>query len=214
MANPDVVWKGNPVLESLLVPIGSLTPDPANARLHPARNLEAIRGSLARFGQQKPVVIDDSGIVHAGNGTLAAAKALGWTHLAAVRSDLSGVELTMYGIADNRTSDMAEWDERVLAAVLDGLREEDDWEPEAVGFTEEEIAELSRRVNTDPIADFGEEPADDDARMPNNVILLFGYYRFLVARDDYLRWNEEVTGAVGLAVADIEREIRRRLGLP
>ena len=38
------------------VPIDSLHLDPANVRSHGPRNLEAIQASLARFGQQKPIV--------------------------------------------------------------------------------------------------------------------------------------------------------------
>ncbi len=39
-------------------PIDSVSPDPANARKHGQRNLDAIVGSLRRFGQQKPIVVD------------------------------------------------------------------------------------------------------------------------------------------------------------
>ena len=60
------------------VPLDSIHPDPANVRLHDERNLESIRGSLARFDQQKPVVVDHAGVIRAGNGTYLAAKALGW----------------------------------------------------------------------------------------------------------------------------------------
>jgi len=54
-------------VESL--PITTLHLDPANARLHSPRNLEAIKSSLHRFGQQKPIVIDARNIVRAGNGS-------------------------------------------------------------------------------------------------------------------------------------------------
>jgi ParB-like chromosome segregation protein Spo0J len=118
------------------VPIDSVSPDPANARKHPDRNLEAIKGSLRRFGQQKPIVVDSKGVVRAGNGTLAGAKALGWTEIAIVRSDLPLSELTAYAIADNRTAELAEWDEDILAGVLS------DPDLGDVGFDESEIAKL------------------------------------------------------------------------
>ena len=35
------------------VPIDAISPDPSNARRHPQRNLEQIKASLRRFGQQK-----------------------------------------------------------------------------------------------------------------------------------------------------------------
>jgi ParB-like chromosome segregation protein Spo0J len=37
--------------------LDDLVPDPANARTHDVRNLDAIRGSLARFGQVEPIVV-------------------------------------------------------------------------------------------------------------------------------------------------------------
>ena len=76
------------------VKIADIQPDPANVRKHSARNITAIKASLARFGQQKPIVIDGDGIVRAGNGTLAAAKELGWTEIKAIRTTLTGSEAT------------------------------------------------------------------------------------------------------------------------
>jgi len=58
-----------------------LSLDPANVRKHDRRNLDAIKASLRKFGQQKPIVVDTKGIVLAGNGTLTAAKELGWSEI-------------------------------------------------------------------------------------------------------------------------------------
>ena len=65
------------IMQTELVDINSVSLDPSNARVHPEKNLEAIKSSLRRFGQQRPIVIDQNNIVRAGNGTLAAALALG-----------------------------------------------------------------------------------------------------------------------------------------
>ena len=54
------------------VPVDSLHNDPANVRKHGEQNLAAIKASLARFGQQKPIVVNADGGVIAGNGTLMA----------------------------------------------------------------------------------------------------------------------------------------------
>ena len=91
----------------------TLSLDPANVRKHSAKNLDAIKASLRRFGQQKPIVVDAKGIVLAGNGTLTAAKALGWKEIQIVRTDLAGVQATAFGIADNRSAELAEWDEKL-----------------------------------------------------------------------------------------------------
>ena len=121
------------------VKIDSLTFDPANVRKHDEKNLAAIKASLNRFGQQKPIVVDANGVVRAGNGTLAAAKALGWKEIRIVRSSLAGSEATAYAIADNRSAELAEWDDEALAQTLAALQIEDDALAEATGYTKTDI---------------------------------------------------------------------------
>ena len=101
------------------IPIEQLVLDPANVRQHPEKNIAAIKASLVRFGQQKPIIVDEKNVVRAGNGTLQAARDLGWKTLRCVRSELKGAELTAYAISDNRTAEMAEWDAAVLDIVTD-----------------------------------------------------------------------------------------------
>ena len=129
-------------MQSELVPIASLSLDPANVRRHPEKNIQSIIASLKRFGQQKPIVVDANGIVRAGNGTLMAAKQLGYTEIAIVRSPLKGSEATAYAIADNRTAELAEWDEGSLAEQLAALQIEDEELALATGFDEADIDAL------------------------------------------------------------------------
>lgn len=115
------------------VEISSLVSDPSNARKHSEKNLEAIKGSLQKFGQQKNIVVRNN-VVIAGNGTLEAAKALGWTHVTVKRADdMSATEATAYALADNRTAELAEWDFDVLGSTLHSLREED-FDLTGIGF--------------------------------------------------------------------------------
>ncbi|MDD5658064.1 MAG: ParB/Srx family N-terminal domain-containing protein [Elusimicrobia bacterium] len=112
-------------LRPLALPIGGLKPDPGNPRTHDDRNIEAIAASLRTFGQVKPLVVDaGTGEVVAGNGTLAAAKRLGWTHLAAVRIKMDPAGRRGLSVADNRTAELAGWDEEILAAAAEAIREE------------------------------------------------------------------------------------------
>ena len=136
----------------LILPIDQLHADPANARRHPQRNIDALMASLIRFGQQKPLVIDSKNIVRAGNGTLAAAKALGWKELNCVRSELPVGELSAYAVADNRTAELAEWDPDALGAVLDGM---DDAGLKSLAF--DDPIELSALLGDEP------EPTAADA---------------------------------------------------
>ena len=124
------------------VAIESVQFDPANVRKHGEKNLGAIKSSLLRFGQQKPIVVDAKGIVRAGNGTLAALKALGWKEVRIVRSTLEGSEATAYAIADNRTAELAEWDDDALSQTLAALQIEDEDLALATGFDAKEIDAL------------------------------------------------------------------------
>jgi ParB-like chromosome segregation protein Spo0J len=125
------------------VPISTLSLDPANVRRHPERNMDAIMGSLKRFGQQKPIVVDAKGVVIAGNGTLAAAKQLGWKEIAVVRSDLIGSDATAFAIADNRAAELAEWDDDALAKTLAALQIEDEALAKATGFDDADIERIA-----------------------------------------------------------------------
>lgn len=140
-------FAGNQALVPLLTPICDLRPDPRNARVHGDRNLAAIGASLRRFGQQKPIVVDVGGVVRAGNGLFAAAKSLGWTHIAAIRTDLVGHELTAYALADNQTATLADWNHETLAALIAELQQEDAGLLDAVGFGDDLAALLGTDDN-------------------------------------------------------------------
>ena len=152
------------------VTVASLLFDPANVRKHGERNLDAIKASLARFGQQKPIVVDGDGIVRAGNGTLMAAKALGWHEIEIVRTNLRGSEATAYAIADNRTAELAEWDEGALAEQLAALQIDDEALAAATGFDASEIERMALPV--DVVEDEVPEVPVDPITKPGNLWLL------------------------------------------
>jgi DNA modification methylase len=107
------------------IAITKLIPDPTNARTHDEKNLSAIEGSLKEFGQRKPIVITQDNIIAAGNGTVEAAKRLGWTEMDVVRvpADWDADRIKAYALADNRTAELAEWNPEVMAAQLLDLQE-------------------------------------------------------------------------------------------
>ena len=165
-------------LRKHLVPVDSTAPDPANARLHPEANLDAVRGSLLAFGQQKPVVVDGRGVIVAGNGLYKAARQLGWGKIAAVRTTLRGVDRMAYALTDNRTAELAEWDEEAILRQLEELRDQTDLS--ALGFDEEELARLLhpdlKQGLTDP--DAVPEPPDEATTKPGDLWIL-GDHRLL-----------------------------------
>lgn len=115
--------------------ISDLILDPRNARLHSQKNLDAIKKSLTQFGQRKPIVVTHDGVVLAGNGTMEAAKSLGWDHIdvTITPADWDINTARAYALADNRTAELAEWDENVLAKQLLELIDAD-FDIEAIGF--------------------------------------------------------------------------------
>jgi ParB-like chromosome segregation protein Spo0J len=139
------------------VNINSLTPDPANARTHDEKNLSAISNSLKKFGQRKPICVTPDSIVVAGNGTLEAAKSLGWTEIVIARTPVgwSWEQIRAFALADNRTAELAEWDDKVLADQLLEL-DANGWELEELGF-------VSLQPPTDPefLPDENEQPRLD-----------------------------------------------------
>ena len=127
------------VMRMRTVEITALTPDPQNVRTHDEKNLQAIMHSLSAFGQRKPIVTaranDGSLVVIAGNGTLEAAKTLGWTHLtiAEVPDDWDADKARAYAIADNRTAELADWNSVSLASALVDL-DAVGWDLKTLGF--------------------------------------------------------------------------------
>lgn len=129
-------------LRQFAVPIEALRKDPRNARLHPDRNLHAIRQSLRKFGQQKPIVLNEDGItIIAGNGTVEAAALEGWTHVAAIRSKLDGADATAFGLADNRTAETAEWDYGAVSDLIKELQSIE-YDLPALGWADYELEPL------------------------------------------------------------------------
>ena len=85
------------------VAVSSLVLDPSNARKHDQKNLDAIKGSLAKFGQRIPLVVGRNNVVLSGNGRLKAAQALGWKTIEITRAeDLTATEAAAFSLADNQ----------------------------------------------------------------------------------------------------------------
>jgi len=172
---PVLTWRGwvwqAARVETESISVGELLSDPANVRQHGARNLETIKASLARFGQQKPIVVDGNGVVVAGNGTLAAARELGWQSVHVVRSGLTGSDRTAYAIADNRTAELAEWDDAALAEQLSALAIDDAELLAAAGYDPGELEALADAVvgGGEVVEDEAPEPPADPVTKPGDL---------------------------------------------
>ena len=129
-------------LELVYRKIGELKRDPYNTRVHPPEQLAAMAASMKEFGFTAPVLLDDADKVIAGHARLMTAEHLGMTEVPTIKlSGLSQAQLRAYSIADNRTAELAKWDNRMLAAELAELRV-DLPNLEVTGFSGEELARL------------------------------------------------------------------------
>lgn len=157
----------HPSLRKLAVPIERLVPHPRNAKRHPKVNLEEIRASLVEHGQlragivtQRPMVLhkdvkSPANTVLVGNGMLAAAKELGWTHLAVLPFDGDDVAARKIALRDNRTSERGVWDFEALSLELRELNAIGvDLTP--IGWTPDEAEPLL-------LAEWSPPPVDENA---------------------------------------------------
>lgn len=119
------------------VPVSQLRQHPENPR---RGNVEKIKESLERNGQYKPLVVSRAtGYVLAGNHTLRAAIQLGWETIAVVYVDnLTPAQEKRILLADNRTSDLADYEQEQLLELLRDL----DGDLEGTGYTLDDQEDL------------------------------------------------------------------------
>jgi len=105
--------------------LGDLTPDPKNARRHTPRNVGMIEQALGEVGAARSIVIDENGVILAGNATAEAAArrgmekvivvdADGETIVAVRRRNLTDAQKQRLALFDNRSAETAEWETEVL----------------------------------------------------------------------------------------------------
>jgi ParB-like chromosome segregation protein Spo0J len=138
-----------PALEQLKVPIAEVHGHPGNYR---QGDVEGIAGSLARFGQLKPIVVQASTMnVVAGNHTLKAALSLGWEDIAAAVVAMPDDEAEAYLAADNRLSDKATNDDSALAPILERMMLAG--RLEGTGYTPDDVDDMLASLDALPEVD-------------------------------------------------------------
>lgn len=104
--------------------------------------VNAVASSIKNFGFKNPIVIDDGNEIINGHTRMLAAKKLGLTKVPCILADdLSDEEKKAFRLADNKTSELAEWDFNLLDIEIKELGEMDlDFDMSDFGF--EELEEL------------------------------------------------------------------------
>src|SRR5262249_32604252 len=108
-------------------------------------------------------------IVRKGNGRLHAALRLDWKWIAAFVVDEDDVRAVARAIADNRTSELATWDEDKLAQLLQSIREVGEIDLEVTGFSQADVDQL---LPLDIPQDEVPEPPDDPLTRPDDLWVL------------------------------------------
>jgi DNA modification methylase len=134
-----------PPISVIFRPIEALSPDPVNPRQHNKKQIHQIANSIETFGFNVPVLVDAQLKVIAGHGRLLACQELGWTEVPTISlTHLTEAQARAFAIADNRLTEIAIWNDRLLAEQLRDLSLADlDFNLEVIGF---EMGEIDLRI--------------------------------------------------------------------
>ena len=119
----------------------SLILDPRNARLHPEPNQKAINFSLSEFDFRKVAICvwEKNRTVYAGNALVTEAIRRGYTEVpvAWIPVDWTEAKVKSFGILDNQSALLGEWDLPNLDAVLEEIKL--DFDLNDLGFSETDL---------------------------------------------------------------------------
>ena len=116
--------------------IDKLIPYINNPRLNDGA-VDKVASSIKNFGFKNPIIIDKDNEIIAGHTRLKAARKLGLEEVPVIKvDDLTEAQIKAFRIADNKTSEFAEWDFGLLEIELEGL------DDEFTGFDIDELGEL------------------------------------------------------------------------
>jgi len=179
------------------VTIDLLIPYVNNAKIHSEEQVTRIASSIREFGFLSPVLVDRDHNIIAGHGRVMAAKKLKLKKVPCVYIEgLTDVQRKAYILADNRLSEMADWDTTLVAAELQALSEEG-FDVDLTGFSvddqiidNEEIEELDIGVD---LADAGAAPETDTK---SGDLWILGGHRLLVGDSTSFDDVEKLMGGV------------------
>ena len=147
------------MLKIVYRPIASLKPDPKNARIHSEKQLKQIAKSIDAFGFNVPVLIDSQDNIIAGHGRVEAGKRSSIAQVPTIRLEhLTDAQKRAFMLADNRLTENATWNDRLLGEQLKALSEVNlDFSLDATGF---EVAEIDLYIEGLSAPKEEEDPAD------------------------------------------------------
>lgn len=108
-----------------LTPIDQIKPNPSNPRQHSPAHITELARSIEEFGFTTLILVEETGMILAGEGRWLAAKQCNMTHLPTrVISGLTETNKLLYVIADNQLGLNSTWDEDLFNKVIEKLERE------------------------------------------------------------------------------------------
>jgi hypothetical protein len=156
------------------LPLSSLRLDPQNPRQHNARQIGQISRSIDSFGFNVPILVDRDNKILAGHGRVQALQRLGRTEAPVIRLEhLTPAQAKAFNLADNRLTEVASWNDRLLGEVLQELSAQDlDFSIEATGFS---VAEIDLRIEgLSGVSPNAPDPADEQSPLATDPVTQLG----------------------------------------
>lgn len=132
-------------MEIETIDIDELTPYQNNAKEHPAGQIEQIKESIKKYGNNDPIAVwGKENIIVEGHGRYIALKELGRTEAEIIRLDhLTDEERKEYTLVHNKLTMNTDYDFEMLQAELDSLEK---FDFEFFGFTDQEENEIESEI--------------------------------------------------------------------
>ena len=124
--------------------------------------VDKVASSIAEFGFKNPIIIDKNNVVINGHTRLLASKKLGLKEVPVIKADdLTEAQVKAFRIADNKTSEYAEWNGELLKLELEQL-EGMNFDLECTGFDMDDIEQM---LNLG--FDYSEDEFGEDFELPS-----------------------------------------------
>ena len=118
---PERKWKGRRNVKVQSVSIDKIKPYENNPRNN-NDGVDAVAESIKEFGWQQPIVVDENNVIIVGHTRYKAAEKLGLKSVPIVVADnLSPEQVKAYRLADNKTGELTDWNDKLLQSELDGI---------------------------------------------------------------------------------------------
>lgn len=108
------------------ISIDKIKPYENNAKLHPPEQIEQIKKSIQKFGNNDPIAIDENGVIIEGHGRYEALKELGFKEIEVIRlSHLNEQQKKAYSLVHNKLTMNTDFDYNILDSELAYINEID-----------------------------------------------------------------------------------------